>query len=154
GTAVLKSADDMELRSEIVEHLQLSAEADNEPQQTLIGPVQQGKFRAGASADDTVSVAIIVGIENNSAQAIIDSPIARLDGLQPGLDAMRALRLVSSVWYPYLTRPDEFIPLSASAAADMFRNDGYDAVNDYFDGTGGLKSKLFNTWARSTAEAD
>src|SRR5262249_39109530 len=29
GTAVLKSADDMEIRSEVVEHLQLSAEADN-----------------------------------------------------------------------------------------------------------------------------
>ena len=141
STADLNSADDMELRSEIVESLQLNAESDNEPQENT-----SGGFEPGASADTTISVAVIVGIENNSARAIIDS--------NAELDAMRALRLISSVTYPYLTRPDEFIPLSGSELVGQLKNDGYDTVNDYLDGTLGLKSKLFNTWARSTAKSD
>ena len=141
STADLNSADDMELRSELVQHLQLSAESDNEPQEN-----QSGAFQPGASAAKTISVAAIVGIENNSARAIIDS------GAE--LDSMRALRLISAVTYPYLTRPDEYIPLSGSELVGQLKNDGYDSVNDYLDGTLGLKSKLFNTWARSTAKAD
>src|SRR5262249_46579302 len=129
-----------ELRSELVENLQLSAESTSEPQDNM------GNFKPGASADNTISAAVIVGIENNKAQAIVDSGAH--------LDAMRALRLISSVTYPYLTRPDEFIPLSGSELSTQLKNDGYGAVNDYLDGTLGLKSKLFNTWARSTAEAD
>ena len=141
GTADLNSADDMELRSELTQKLQLSAESDNEPQDN-----SDSSFQPGASADTTISVAAIVGIENNSARAIIDS------GAE--LDAMRALRLISAVTYPYLTRPDEYIPLSGSELVGQLKNDGYDSVNDYLDGTLGLKSKLFNTWARSTAKAD
>src|SRR5205823_2394287 len=117
-----------------------TAESDNEPQDN------SGKFKPGASAAKTVSVAVIVGIEGNSARAIIDSGAH--------LDAMRALRLISSVTYPYLTRPDEFIPLSGSELVAQLKNDGYDSVNDYLDGTLGLQSKLFNTWARSTAKSD
>src|SRR5262249_35286520 len=45
-------------------------------------------------------------------------------------------------------------PSTLGEVADLLKNDGYDAVNDYLDGTLGLKSKLFNTWARSTAKAD
>src|SRR5262249_9723436 len=44
GTADLNSNDDMELRSELVENLQLSAESDSEPQKN------DGTFKPGASA--------------------------------------------------------------------------------------------------------
>ena len=37
---------------------------------------------------------------------------------------------------------------------DSIKSEGYDALNKYMDGTLGLKSELFNTWARSTAEAN
>ena len=66
---------------------------------------------------------------------------------------MRALRLLSGVTYPFLTRPDEFVPTSAGEFSDRLETEGFDFVNTYFDGTGGLAS-LFNTMARSTTSAD
>ena len=140
----LKSKGDMALVATINEQLQMSAESTNEPQEQD----QQGnpQFKPGASAENTASVAVIVGIENNKAQTVIDSGAA--------LDASGALSLNSSVTYPYLTKPDELVPTSVSGLVDKLKDEGYDGVNDYLDGTLGLTSNLFNTWARSTATAD
>src|SRR4029079_4109504 len=66
---------------------------------------------------------------------------------------MCALRLLSGVTYPFLTRPDQFVPTSAGELSDKITSEGFDFINKYFDGTGGLQS-LFNTWARSTTSAD
>src|SRR6185503_9084874 len=89
--------------------------------------------------------AIVVGIVNNRTHAIIDGGAH--------LDSMRALRLLSGVTYPFLPRPDEFVPTSAGELSDKITSEGFDFINTYLDGTGGLQS-LFNTWARSTTSAD
>ncbi len=87
----------------------------------------------------------MIGIENNASRAIIEGGAH--------LDSMRALRLLSGVTYPFLTRLDEFVPLSVGELSDKITSEGFDFINKYFDGTGGLQS-LFNTWARSTTSAD
>ena len=38
--------------------------------------------------------------------------------------------MIASVIYPYLTRPDEYIPLSGGELTDKLETEGYDAVND------------------------
>ena len=48
---------------------------------------------------------------------------------------MRALRLLSGVTYPFLTRPDEFVPLSAGELSDRITTEGFDAINRYLDGS-------------------
>src|SRR5262249_56148801 len=101
---------------EVVEKVQVRGERSREAQDNM------GNFKPGASADNTISAAVIVGIENNKAQAIVDSGAH--------LDAMRALRLISSVTYPYLTRPDEFIPLSGSELSTQLQTAAYDSAND------------------------
>ncbi|MES2099191.1 MAG: hypothetical protein V4569_05175, partial [Pseudomonadota bacterium] len=153
STADLNSNDDMELTSGVVESLKLTAESTGEAQpgkkdkntKVTIGSHRANKPIENTSADTAVSAAIIVGIENNSSQALVEG------GAE--LDSMRALRLLSGVTYPFLTRPDEFVPVSAGELSDKITSEGFDFVNTYLDGTGGLKS-LFNTWARATTEAD
>ena len=144
GSANLDSNDDMELTANITEELKLKAESTGEAQKGKTDPVTK-QPAANTSADTSVSVAIIVGVENNDASAIIESGAH--------LDSMRALRLLSGVTYPFLTRPDEFVPTSAGELSDRITSEGLDFVNTYLDGTGGLSS-LFNTWARSTTSAD
>ena len=51
------------------------------------------------------------------------------------LDSMRALRVISGVSYPFLTRPDEFVPVSAGELSDKITSEGFGAVNGYLDGT-------------------
>ena len=55
--------------------------------------------------------------------------------------------------YPLQTRFDQFVPLSAGELADRIASKGFNAVDQYLDGFGGLTS-LFNTWVRSTASAN
>src|SRR5262249_31100196 len=86
-----------------------------------------------------------VGIENNMAQSIIESGAH--------LDSMRALRVISQVNYPFLSRPDQFVPTSVGELSDKITSEGFDFVNTFLDGTGGLKSQ-FNTLTRSTTSAD
>src|SRR5262249_24452379 len=64
-----------------------------------------------------------------------------------------ALRLLSGVTYPLLTRFDQFVPLSASELSDSISTEGFGAATKYLDGYGGLTG-LFNTWARCKASAD
>ena len=143
GTADLNSTDDMELRAELIQEVQINATstigpASEEPQ-PFIGPLPAGAKRhmVRSAAPNSVSAAVIIGVLNNTAHSIIES------GAE--LDAMRALRVISSVTYPYLTRPDEFVPTSASALSDKITSEGIGSFNSYLDGTLGLKSDLLNT---------
>ena len=49
---------------------------------------------------------------------------------------MRALRLLSGVTYPFLTRPDEFVPPRLGELSDKITSEGFDFINTYLDGTG------------------
>ena len=67
---------------------------------------------------------------------------------------MRALRLLSGVTYPFLTRPDEFVPdLGRRAQRQASRAKASTSSTSTSTAPAGLKS-LFNTWARSTTSAD
>ena len=133
----------MELTSGIVEELKLTAESTGEEQPGKKDA--KGKPQDNTSAKTSVSAAIVVGIEDNESRAIIEGGAH--------LDSMRALRLLSGVTYPFLTRLDEFVPTSVGELSDKITSEGFDFINTYFDGTGGLQS-LFNTWVRSTTSAD
>ncbi|MGB6295658.1 MAG: DUF4347 domain-containing protein [Rivularia sp. (in: cyanobacteria)] len=129
SNAILKSAEDLEVVGTIEHEVKLNADSD-----------------VANIADNSGSAAVVVGIYTNNADAIVNS--------NAQLDAYKASRVIAEVKYPYLTRPDEYIPANLGEFVDLVKSDGYDAVNDYLDGTLGLKSKLLNTWARSTASAD
>ncbi len=131
--AVLKSNGDIEVKAEISDALQINAESD------------VASAKGSDAADKAISAAVVVGLVDNTAQATVAS------GAE--LDALRALRVISGVSYPYITRPDEFVPANLGELSDLLKSEGLDAVNDYGDGTLGLESKLFNTWARSTGQA-
>ena len=155
-TANLDSNDDMELTSAITQELKVTAESTGEAQPGKKD--KTGTAQANTSADNSASVAITVGVINNQSRTIIEGTLDT-DPLTPGnqsdgaqLDSMRALRILSGVTYPFLTRPDEFVPTSAASLSDKITSEGFDAVNDYLDGTAGLKN-LFNTWARATTAA-
>ena len=139
--AVLKSGEDLEVVATISEQLQLNAESDTELADD--GPRPQTKAAAD-SGKYAGSAAVIVGLYDNTAEATVSSGAS--------LDAFRAMRVISDVSYPYLTRPDEFVPTTAGEARDVMQNEGFGGLSDYLDGTLGIKSKLFNTWARSTAK--
>jgi hypothetical protein len=143
GTADLNSNDDMELTSAITESLSISAESTGEAHPGKKDT--SGKAQPNTSADSSISAAIAIGIINNTSQAIVESGAH--------LDSMRALRLLSGVTYPFLTRPDEFVPTSVGELTDKITSEGFDFINNYLDGTAGLRS-LFNTWTRSTTGAD
>ena len=144
STADLNSNDDMELTSGITQNLKITAESTGEAQKGKKDKVTK-KAAPGKAADTAVSAAIVVGVQNNASQAIVEG------GAE--LDSMRALRLLSGVTYPFLSRPDEFVPTSTGEFSDKITSEGFDFFNTYLDGTGGLQS-LFNTWARSTTKAD
>ena len=95
-----------------------------------------------------------VGTINNTAQATIHSePTA--DGWQAAtLDGLRVTRDRLGRPYPFLTRFDEYIPLSWGELVDSIRNEGPEAVTKYLTSTMGLKEAFFNTWVASTAEAE
>ena len=90
--AMLKSNEELEVRAEISQALQIQAESSVET-------VEDESSRAAISA------AVTIGLVENTAQATVAS------GAQ--LDALRATRVISDVSYPYLTRPDEFVPANA-----------------------------------------
>ena len=144
GTADLNSADDMELTSDITERLQLSAQSNTEAQAGKKG--FDNKPAPNTSADNSISVAATIGVQNNAARAIVET------GAE--LDSMRALRLLSGVNYPFLTRPDEFVPTSVGEFEDALSTEGYEFFTKYLEGSLGLTSGLLNTWARSTTQAD
>ncbi|MFL6013428.1 MAG: hypothetical protein ACJ74P_03940, partial [Gaiellaceae bacterium] len=156
NTADLNSNDDMELTSAIVEELTLSAESSGEEQPGKKDA--NGKATPNTSAKNAVSLGIVIGVQNNKSRSIIGcSAVDHLACVEqvdrPELDSMRALRLLSGVTYPFLTRPDEFVPTSFAEFADKIETEGFDYINTYLDGTLGLSS-LFNTSARATTSAD
>ncbi|MGD8843793.1 MAG: hypothetical protein PVJ83_10000, partial [Gammaproteobacteria bacterium] len=139
SNAVLNSNEDLEVTAGIEENFQITAQADFEPQETA-------GLTVAASTDNAVSVAVDVGIFNNTATATVHGG-AKLDGL-------RATRVISGVTYPFLTRPDTYVPTSAGEFVDSLRSEGPSAVTQYLDTTLGTKGAFFNAWAASTAKAE
>ena len=159
NTADMNSNDDMELTSGIVEELSLRAESTGEAQNGKLNKTT-GKRAPNTSADTSVSLAIAIGVMNNTSRAIIgctgqigDDFYCAAQNERPHLDSMRALRLLSGTTYPFLTRPDEFFPSSLSDLTGRILNDGVDFFNNYLDGTLGLSS-MFNTFTRATTSAE
>ena len=138
--AVLKSNEDLEVKATIKEKMQYSTESSFAPQ------TNSKDESTGSSAATSISVAVTIGIVNNNAQVIVNSG-AQLDGL-------RATRIISKVEYPYLQSLDEYIPLSMSELLDSLRTEGLEYVNNWLDGTLGIKSRMLNTWTRSSGQAD
>jgi len=148
-TAVLKSNEDLEVKAEISDQIDMKAETSIEKAPDKAGDDQADNGQDGDEDDEasgsTISAAVAIGLIDNTALATVES------GAE--LDALRALRVISGITYPFLTRPDEFIPMSVGELVDQLEGEGIDGVNDYLDGTLGLQSKLFNTWVKSTGEA-
>ena len=67
---------------------------------------------------------------------------------------MRALRLLSGVTYPFLTRPDEFVPTSFERAQRQDRDRGLRLHQQLPRRHARALTSLFNTWARGTTSAD
>ena len=63
-----------------------------------------------SEAEIGVSVAVNVAVINNTAKATVES--------NASLDGLRATRVISDVSYPFLTRPDQYIPLSWGELVD------------------------------------
>ncbi|NJL49173.1 MAG: hypothetical protein HC929_19040 [Leptolyngbyaceae cyanobacterium SM2_5_2] len=129
SNAVLKSGEDLTISATLEHEVKLNADSDI----------------AGA-ASSSGSAAVVVGIYNDDAKAIVNS--------NARLDADKTIQITAAVEYPFLTKPEEYIPTSLDDLVKLLEEDGYGAVNDYLDGTLGLKSKLLNTWARSTASGE
>ena len=140
STAVLKSNQDLQVKATIKHEVQLSAESSIEP------PAPDPANPNAPAPANAVSAAVSVGVFDNDALAEVHS------GAQ--LDALLALRVISIIEHPYITSPDEFFPSTMAEFVDTVKTEGYDALNKYMDGTLGLKSGLFNSWARSTAGSD
>ena len=140
--ATMSSADDLEVTAAITQALQLQAESSTEPQNDAEGNP------SGTSAANSISAAIVVGTERNEARATVEEGAA--------LDALRSLRVLATVKYPFLTRPDEFVPTSVAELADRFKDyeTAQDTIATYTDGTLGIKSGLVNTWAAATASGE
>lgn len=133
-TAILKSNGDLEVQSQITEATQVQASSTTDPK-----PDGDGKRKAN------VSVAVTVDIVSNTAHTTIESG-ARLDALQ-------TVRIVGNNTYPFLTRPDAYIPTSIAELAGALKSNPL-FIKDYLNSNLGLKSKLFNTWTNSLATAD
>lgn len=137
-TAVLKSNEDLEVKALLSEALTLKAESSNEPQ-------EEGNPDAPATgAAETLSVALGVAVLTNTATATVDGA---------HLDALRALRVISDVRYPYLTRPDELLPSTLGEFIDALKTGGYETVTRYLDAAG-LVASLFNVWVRATGKGE
>ncbi|MEE2935726.1 MAG: hypothetical protein VYA84_06995, partial [Planctomycetota bacterium] len=111
----------------------------------------------GTNVDEgktATAFALGIGVVNNESKAEVQTGAT--------LDASQATRVISEIRYPYLQRPDEFVPTSmreftnslegesAGTATDPIASD-VQRIEAYLDGTGGLQSFLFNTWATSSA---
>ena len=157
-SAVLQSGEDLEVIAKILMEPQLLAESSTEPGEgkdlsedannNYAGRLQEIRLeevRKGVdeNATNAASAAIVIGLYNNIANSTVKSG-ARLD-------ATDALRVISEVSYPFLTRPDEFVPTTAGEFLDQIQTEGAGFFLDYLDGTFGIQSKLFNSWAQSSA---
>ncbi len=140
AATVLRSNEDLEILANLEQRFQINSESTFEPQEN-----DQGKS-AGTSAENAASVAVNVGIFNNTAEATVHGGAK--------LDALRTTRVVAGVLYPFLTRPDTYVPTSAGELVDSMRTEGTEAVTKYLNDTLGLKDSFFNSWAASTAESD
>ncbi|MDN5759540.1 MAG: hypothetical protein L0H59_13590, partial [Tomitella sp.] len=136
-SAVLRSNHDLEVSSAIAEHLTMKTESSVSPP-----PLEEGQ--STPSEGTGVSVAVAVGIVNNTATTTVDGA---------DLDALRAIKILSGVTYPYKKRPDELIPSTLGEFVDSLKSEGATAVTRYLN-VAGLVASLFNVWTRSTATGD
>ncbi|MFM8188319.1 MAG: hypothetical protein ACKN85_07560, partial [Pirellula sp.] len=143
STSVVQSNDNLEVSATLEQSFTTSTESTAEEQPGKKDA--DGKDTPNTSADNSVVTAIGIGLFNNLAKVTVEN------GAQ--LDALLEMSLSSEVQYPFLTKIEEFIPLSIGDFSDRLNEEGFDFINNYLDGTGGLKS-LFNSWARSTTSAD
>ncbi|NJN49217.1 MAG: hypothetical protein HC805_04815 [Alkalinema sp. RL_2_19] len=123
----LKSAADLYIQALIENKLQNAAEASTEAADDA------------SAQQKSVSAAVIVGLYNNSAQAIVNDGAA--------LDAKQLTAINAEVTYPFLSSLKEQFDLD-----QKLKDDGLIGFTDYLDGTLGFKSSLFNSWAKSTAK--
>jgi hypothetical protein len=134
--AVLKSNEDLEVKALISQNYSLAAESHVEPQEDPL---------SGESAPDLgVSVAVNIGNINNTAIATLHWDPET--GEAATLDGLRVTRVISDVSYPFLTRPDEYLPLSWGELVDSIRSEGPDSITKYLTSTMGLKEAFFNSW--------
>ena len=142
SSAVLKSNEDLEIKATIEHKYTLGAESDVDPTNA----------EASSGTDNAISVAANIGVINNTARATVHGSDSMGKGAE--IDALRATRLISDVSYPFLTRADEYIPLSLSEFTDSLREEGSEAITKYLNGTLGAQDAFFNTWVTSSAEGD
>ncbi|HLL17179.1 MAG TPA: hypothetical protein VK439_00205, partial [Rubrivivax sp.] len=140
ANAVLQSNEDLEVKALITQKFNIGASSSTKPQE------QAGGGSSASSAPNNASVAVAVNVTNNTALATVHG------GGQ--LDALRALRVISDVSYPILTRFDQFIPLSWGELTDSIRTEGYGAITKYLNSNLGAVDAFFNTWTSATSEAD
>ncbi|UCD79969.1 MAG: LEPR-XLL domain-containing protein, partial [Desulfobacterales bacterium] len=115
---VLKSQKDISIQARLTDKVQTVAESViNQPD----------------DKDNTISMAVIVGLYENRATASIESGAS--------LDAGRAISVRSSICYPFLTEPKELYGPEDFASPT--------AIGTLLDQKLGIQSKLFNSWARS-----
>ncbi|MEJ2167167.1 MAG: hypothetical protein P8X90_16690, partial [Desulfobacterales bacterium] len=117
-SAVLKTRKDVDVQARLTDRVQSLAESViNQPDDD----------------DNTISIAVIVGLYDNTAFA----------GIAGGarVDAGRAVTVTSGIAYPFLTDPLELY------GPDDFASPT--AIGTLLDQKLGIQSKLFNSWARS-----
>ncbi len=145
SSAQLKSKEDLEVVASISHQYQQVAGSNNEPQDS--SDIKNTVYTAGGQQKSTAgSASLTLGIHDNQAKSVVQS------GAQ--LDGYRATRVVTEVVYPFLTRPDEFIPGSWGELIDKLKSDGnpIDSFKDYIDGS--AFTDLMNTYSRAFAKAD
>ncbi|MEB3294495.1 MAG: DUF4347 domain-containing protein, partial [Synechococcales bacterium] len=137
STGVLKSAADLYVQANIENKVQTASESSSETAE-------------GASANaNAASAAVIVGLYSNTALATIG------DGAT--IDASNTTSIASEINYPFLT---DFKKILADVPGnvlksldDKLKEDGlFGFTDDYLDGTLGIKTNLFNSWAKSVAK--
>ena len=145
NTADLNSNDDMELTS--------AHRRGAEPHApSTATEAQQGKQNAktglrapNTSADNAISLAISIGVMNNTSRAIIgcstdpsDEFYCATQNERPDLDSMRALRLLSGVTLPVPDAARRVLPVVVQRVRRPHRDRGHRLHQHFMDGTLGL----------------
>ncbi len=135
--AVLKSGKDIQVLAEIEQVTSVVSISEA----TRDGLDSADVSDSGESREDTeISVALGLGINRNTARAIIDAGAT--------VDASGLISVDSTVSYPLRA---DFTAESAINPAKALKDDGLDGFAFLLDGTLGIGTNLFNTWVSSIA---
>ena len=140
AASVAYAQTDNRAETRIGDHAELTSQTDLTIDASLSAALQTVcestvSQREDENADDAISAAVIVALYDNTARAIV--------GNGAKLDARDHLAITSHVELPYLTDPLDLI-----TSEDFSSIEG---LAGFLDGKLGIQSKIFNTWARSTA---